>query len=282
MPTSKKKVKTKTTNKNKNKNKNTVIVNVNSNNKRKVLAKSTETKQRYPHSHFGIAPPVHVVVNHITPDQKPMNVAVEKKETNPITHGIGQSEKNSKWANPNELRSARLVQQAELAAKAADARAEEERLNSERMKKGKGEAHESGNEGDRESESDEEVPIKRTPRQIPRMFVNPEDQKPAITSGLAELFGAKRRKSESEVVASSSTRPPQIEQYTGREPFEALLNKYNGLATKEEIRQFCKDVIGYLPRETSRLPFDRWKIETKSTFKKRLEKKRQQWEKEEH
>jgi hypothetical protein len=209
-----------------------------------------------------------------------MNVAVEKKETNPITHGIGQSEKNSKWANPNELRLARLVQQAELTAKAAEARAEEERLNRERMRKGKGEAKpdESGNEGDRELESDEEVPIKRTARQIPRMFVNPEDQKPAITSGLAELLGAQRRKSESEV-ASSSTRPPKIEKYTGREPFEALLNKYDGLASREEIDQFCKDVIGYNPSGTKSTD---WKKQIKATFKKKLKEKREQWEKEEH
>ena len=270
MPTSKKKVKTKTTNKNKNKNKNTVIVNVNSNNKRKVVAKSTETKQRYPHSHFGSAPPVHVIVNHITPDQKPMNVAVEKKESTPITHGISTKEEKGAWEDPEKASRLSLLH---AAAQAAEAR----------LNKGKGE-HE-------EEEEDEHKPGER----IPRMFADPEGHKPTLTGAVPEIFGFRRRKSESEASdsayrgrvtetfgshhASSSVAPPKIEKYKGNEAFEPLLNKYDGLATREEINKFCNDVIGYDPSGTKSSD---WKKQIKATFKKKLKEKRDQWIKEEH
>ena len=275
MPTSKKKVKTKTTNKNnKNKNKNTVIVNVNSNNKRKVVAKSTETKQRYPHSHFGSAPPVHVIVNHITPDQKPMNVAVEKKESTPITHGISTKEEKGAWEDPEKASRLSLLH---AAAEAAEAR----------LNKGKGIKSEASSE----DEEDEHKPTER----IPKMFADPEGHKPTLTGAVPEIFGFKRRKSESEASdsayrgrvtetfgshhASSSVAPPKIEKYKGNEAFEPLLNKYDGLATREEINKFCNDVIGYDPSGTKSSD---WKKQIKATFKKKLKEKRDQWIKEEH
>jgi hypothetical protein len=283
MPTRKKEVKkkTKTINKNKNKNKNTVIVNVNSHN-RKVKKEGTNEKkaERYPHSHFGIAPPVHVVVNHITPDQKPMNVAVERKESNPISHGISTKEEKGEWEDPEKASRLSLLH---AAAEAAEAR----------LNKGKGIKSEASSE--HEEEAEEEVPIKRTLRQIPKMFEDPEGHKPTLTSGVPEIFGYKRRKSESEASdsayrgrvtetfgshhASSSVATPKSEKYKGNEAFEPLLNKYEGLATREEINKFCKDVIGYDPSGTKSTD---WKKQIKSTLKKKLKEKREQWEKEEH
>ena len=173
MPTSKKKVKTKTTNKNKNKN--TVIVNVNSHNKRKVAAKSTETKQRYPMSYFGSAPPVHVIVNHITPDQKPMNVHVPKVDSTPITHAIGIHEEKKDWVEPEHALLSRLV--------AADERA---KVMSRLItgKPVKEEAAESPREGYKESVAKWKTPKKGRIPQTP-VFTSADAPTATLTSGIS-------------------------------------------------------------------------------------------------
>jgi hypothetical protein len=197
-----------------------------------------------------------------------MNIAVEKKETNPITHGIGITEEKKDWVDPDKARMDLLHE----AAKAAE----------DRLRKGKG----------KETEEGSEASFKETPK-IPSMFVRPEDRKPALTSGLGELLGLRRRKSEGEAASdsayhrkpilesfgASSSSPSKDEKYTGRAPFESLLTQYDGLGSREEINKFCKDVIGYDPSGTSSSD---WKKQIKSSFKKRLKEKREQWKKEEH
>ena len=112
MPTSKKKVKTKTTNKNKNKN--TVIVNVNSHNRRVKKDGTNDKKaERYPHTHFGVAPPIHVIVNHPLPENRPQNVRHEHVVSQPITHGIGLNETQANWEDVNKPSRTTLAEAAE-------------------------------------------------------------------------------------------------------------------------------------------------------------------------
>ena len=182
MPeTKKKKVKSKTVNKNKNKNKNTIIVNVNSHNKRKVASKSGGGSERYPHSHFGIPPPVHVVVNHITPDQKPMNVHVPKVDSTPITHAIGIHEEKKDWVEPEHALLSRLV--------AADERAKVmSRLITGKPVKEEADAAEEAAESPREGYK-ESVAKWKTPKtgRIPQtpVFTSADAPKATLTSGLS-------------------------------------------------------------------------------------------------
>jgi hypothetical protein len=123
---------------NKNKNKNIVTVNItNSHATPNVSSHSTshskskgggskpsKSNERYPPSYFGLPPPQHIMNTHVIPENRPQNVNVDFKASNPITHGIGDNTQNGTWTDPNIPRDVLL----KLAADAAEYRKRREQM----------------------------------------------------------------------------------------------------------------------------------------------------------
>jgi hypothetical protein len=209
---------------NKNKNKNIVTVNItNSHATPNVSSHSTshskskgggnkpsKSNERYPPSYFGLPPPQHIMNTHVIPENRPQNVKVDFKASNPITHGIGDNTQNGTWTDPNIPRDVLL----QLAADAAEYRKRREQMRGT-PNKGKGKIGDPGG-GSGDGEEDDTAHNYAaeggkmgdefgTPE--PPNFKAPDAPKPNFMNRVPEIFGFMRGRGD----GASSSRTPAHE-----------------------------------------------------------------------